>query len=814
MKKRFLIVALALTACFSTFAACELFESETPNAGVPVDKEQAVSVAVSYDLATGVISWESVATAKEYAVLVSYYRGETTEIKTTETSYKWPLKAGVSLIKVTALDENGKELAIGVKNMELQVDVGAPEKPTAVSYDGATGTLSWTAPENAASYKIGATSITNPDFKLDESLTTSSTASIELDLPAGIYNLSVSALSATGAKGLSETIEWASYEIPDFNTDNDGDGVYSLLDFEEEGVLELARSSTYSEWIATVDEVGYSVADEWATDESGENTAATPSKMLALKQETVLNTNGDAVNYFGGVTIRLPEQIEFGSIRFEAYRNCWVGFGVMFEDDNGVQVKTTIVYDETASHFKLNAYTVSMSELLAQDEDFRGVREITFYSRNGKEGNFYFDNLCYDPVGEIEEITLAEDKQTLSWNEVIGADGYKVWVNGEEVYDGENTSVALPKAYDAECAYVKIAVKKGENEAIRTAEKLVACYCDVCDGFNSAVSGVENGYYLADFTKHGYQNNLAAQGVGSYEIVNASHVEYTSGDDWSEIMTYTLPTAIEKTAKVASVNFTIQRVVGSFTVRIYEKSGRYAYANLGAWNQEEVDAAAGEWITVKPQSFEIRSADGVALDGETWDGTIAKIVFCHANNTNGVAPVYSVKNVYYTVDTTNFGEQKTGTDEYYLADFSVAGYESYLAAKGTTTYTMNDYLDIEHTAFYSGGEVRYTLPKKVAAADVATITVRLKVFNLDIGYGYVYLYDETGTGLQTMTEGGTYITKAKDGDWLTITFALDETAWSGKSLASIGFGARTITNSNENYIFQVDEVTYTKAVTE
>ena len=819
MKKRFLIAALALSACFSTFAACDLFEGKDPNLGLPVEKEETVSITLSYDLESGIISWDAVAAAKEYSVLVSYYRGETTEVKTSATSYEWPLKAGVSLIKVTALDENGKELAIGVKNMELDVAVGAPAAPTALSYDRATGTLSWTAPENAASYLINATGITDPTFVLDNSLTASQTTSAKLDLPSGIYLLSVSALSDKGAQGYATTIEWASYEIPEFNEDTDGDGVYTLFDFEDEGVLELARPSDYSEWTATVDEVGYDVVEEWVTDESGENTAATPSKMLAVKQEEVLDSDGNAINYFGGVTIRLPEQIEFGSISFDAYRDCWVGFGVMFEDENGEQANTFISWDETASRFKLAYYTVTMSELLAQNPKLTGVREITFYSRNGKAGNFYFDNVCYDPVGEIEEISLAEDKKTLTWNEVIGADGYKVWVNGVEVYDGENTSVELSKAYDTECAFVEIAVKKGDNESIRTAEKLVACYCDVCDGFNEAVVGVENGYYVADFTKHGYENNLAADGVGSYTIVNASHVEYTSTDDWSSIMTYALPTAIEG-VKIASLNFTIQRIVGSFTIRIYETGGRYAYANLGAWNQVEVTAADGEWITIKPQSFDIYAANGTKLEGETWDGTIAKIEFRHANNTNGVAPIYSVKNVYYTVDTTNFGDKKTGTDEYYLADFSVAGYESYLTAKGTTTYTMDGYLDIEHTAFYSDGEVRYVLPKKIAVAEIATVTVRLKVCNLDIGFGYVYLYDETGACVQTMTENCTYITYEKGQEWLTVTFDLSEAncnenkTWSGKSLTSIGFGARTIKNDNADYIFQVDEVTYTKAVTE
>ncbi|MBQ4053776.1 MAG: hypothetical protein IJD33_05505, partial [Clostridia bacterium] len=396
------------------------------------------------------------------------------------------------------------------------------------------------------------------------------------------------------------------------------------------------------------------------------------------------------------------------------------------------------------SYNRLHTYTVTMDSLLEKEEAFAGVREITFYSRNGKWCDFYFDNLCYDPVGEIGDIAISEDKKTISWEEVIGADGYILKVNSEEVYNGEDTQCTLPNAYDSECAYVELAVKKGES-VVRTAEKLLVCYCNACNGFKEEVNGVANAYYLADFTKHGYENNIVAEAGSSYQFINGSHVQYTNQDDWSNAVTYTLPTPITSADKLQSLYFTIQRIVGSFTARIYETSGRYAYVNLGSWNQAEVDAANGEWITLKAKEFDLYDANGTELVGETWDGTIEKIVLRQGNIPGGVAPVYSLRNIYYAAYPENFDELKSGTaNEYYLADFSNVSYAACMEANnGTYEFVENSHLQYSSTDDWSG-IATYTLPYEITGATSLKFTMKavqgnicVRVYQTDGNYMYI-----------------------------------------------------------------------------
>lgn len=807
--KKFALGLLAVGAvCALGFAACKQNETSESTAGLPVEKEEAVRVKISYDEKTGEISWEPIALAKEYKITVTYYLGEETSVTTEETSYVWPLKSGVSLLKVVALDENGKELAVGVKTTQLEVDIGAPDKPTGLAYTATTGVLSWDETENAESYYIQAKSITNSAFVLEETLTTSTASNIKLDLPAGIYKLSVSAVSDSGARGYAETIEWASYDIPDFNTDSDGDGIYHLLDFEDERVLELVRDANYREWATgVIDKVEYGVE----TKDGGTN-----SKMLAIKQKNVKNADGADVNYFGGITLRFPEQIEFGSIRFDAYRNNYVGFGIMFEDDNGVQVNSSIAWDETESYNRLHTYTVTMDSLLEKEEAFAGVREITFYSRNGKWCDFYFDNLCYDPVGEIGDIAISEDRKTISWDEVIGADGYILKVNGEEKYNGEDTQVTLPSAYDSECAYVELAVMKGEN-VVRTAEKLLVCYCNVCDGFGEAVGGVENAYYLADFTKHGYENNIVAEAGGSHAFVNANHLEYTSMDDWSNVVSYTLPSAIQSTAKLANVYFTIKRVVGSFPVWIYETSGRYIKANLGEWNQADIDAAGDEWTTLKVSSYTVYDANGTELVGETWDGTIAKLVFRNGNIPNGVAPTYKVKNVYYTTYPENFDELKAGTtNEYYVADFTKNSYAYCMQANnGTYEFVENSHLQYSSTDDWSG-IVTYELPYAITGAASLKFTMKavqgniiVRVYQTNGNYMYINFrngYAQASTDwICEDTSDINIAHEVRDANGTKI----DGVKWDG-TVTKIVFWQSGVTTPT----YQIQSITYTKAVTE
>ncbi len=430
MKKKMTFLCLSLATLLSFgFAACE-----KPSNNNPITFIEQTAMTLSYDETIGTISWEEVTDAKKYVIIINLREdNESITYETTELFYEITLKAGISLITVKALDSDGNEIGLGAKTVSLEFDFGAPNAPENLVYDASTGVLSWDASEHAAKYTVTAMSYTDETYSKEEIV---SETSVQLSLGTGVYGIEVLGETSSGAKGATSYLEWASYTDENFNTDVDNDGVYNIISFENEGILELSRKSDYKGWDTGVirQDATASITNDPVAEDN-----ATAEKVLLLSQPT------SESSYFEGVTFRLSKQIpieSLGILSFEVYRTTGNTVGVMYEDENGVQVNRAFSWSNVAGTDALNTYqrwgkiTTTAEALLKQNQSFAGIKEITFYANNATGGDYYFKNVQYDPLGDVSEITYDKESRTVSWNAVRNAVEYVLEIDGETVYIG------------------------------------------------------------------------------------------------------------------------------------------------------------------------------------------------------------------------------------------------------------------------------------------------------------------------------------------------------------------------------------------
>lgn len=154
---------------------------------------------------------------------------------------------------------------------------------------------------------------------------------------------------------------------------------------------------------------------------------------------------------------------------------------------------------------------------------------------------------------------------------------------------------------------------------------------------------------------------------------------------------------------------------------------------------------------------------------------------------------------------------QTAENEYVLANFDTEVYKPYLSVKGSTTYTIaNGYMDIQHADKWGNADVRYKLPTALSGDAVQSVTFYVKGKSTStLNFRF---YDENGTIIKAVTanagaSGG--ITLSGRAGWQGVTYTLPAD-FAEKTIAYIGFAASEVVYGNDGYIWQADEVTYTK----
>lgn len=418
---------------------------------------------------------------------------------------------------------------------------------------------------------------------------------------------------------------------------------------------------------------------------------------------------------------------------------------------------------------------------------------------------------------------LAIDRNTgtLSWNAVEGAKSYEVsvssWKTGNTVYSDSVTGNSVKFTENAGDIYtvsVNAVATFGTAGTVATEE--IATYTPANASKDYMLFDFENEASL-DITKTRSLCMWHANCANHNGVANISREESVTD---SASITKTGVMVLSETSTSGFTGVVIKLPVAvsisdiatiSFDWKVSGGNSLYVVLSDGTNMMSQNIAYSNNWSSVALTDLSAFSA----VTGKTAPtDEITEIYFISDNGSN----TYHFDNISIATFASlglNFNQQKTGTSEYYLADFSTSAYDSYLSKKGGTTYnTENGYLDIQHTDQWQNAPVYYTLPKKIAAEDTDIITVRLKLCNNDLGYGYIYLFDETDTSLQQIDDKNKTITgtnKVVDG-WLVAEFRLDANIWAGKSLSKIVFGARnSMISGKDGYVFQVGEITYTKA---
>lgn len=562
MKKKFLLLLLACV-CVAGFFAC---------AKTAENRLESVSMTLSYNEETGVVSWNAASGADKYEVeVLMRYAEEPDRYETEDTNYALVLKKGVSLVSVRALAE-GSEVGFGSVIVTLETDFGAPSAPDGIEYDKVTGKLCWNPVEGATEYKVTAKKLIGEEEYI--SINTRE-PNVSLDITAGVYEFGIVAIDADGRESLPSVEEWASFTDADLQKELGG-GMYNLLNFEDEKILELQGPSDYREWdtaslgearVATTCELRELVYSE------GEY-GYTP---IAVAESAVLEigvASDEAV--FAGVTFRLPKIIKFGTFYFDVFRACGSSCGVMVGDGNGNEVPIAVNWDDADSFRQWNTMSVTFSSLREKSPEFAGIREITFYGRSTKTGNFYFDNVRYDMinVGTLGE-NVAYDRvgRTLSWSEVQSAEYYEITV-GNEKYTSQTNSVVLDKELSGGETTVTIKAVNGDSEREKS-------YIVEMPVFNEEKAGEKGTFVLADFTSGSYAAYLSGspettQNKETGELAVVYSATWENGG-----LTYNFPAAIDASdMQTLEIRFKGDGADSRLIIYLYDEQGRSCYVNL------------------------------------------------------------------------------------------------------------------------------------------------------------------------------------------------------------------------------------------
>lgn len=555
-----LSVIIALTA-----VGCTDNEEEKP----PVT--ETVTIELSYDAESGILSWTAVENAAKYTVNV-IKSGETPVTKeVTENKIALELKNGSTRVTVTAFDSGSAELGVGSKIITLEVDFGAPVKPANLKYDKTNGKLTWDASEGADKYLVNVTSITDAEFVILNAEVTETEK--QLDLSGGIYEISVYAVSAGGAKGETSVIEYRSFTDGNFGAEIGETGFYRILDFEDENVLEISRQSDYIEWASGVlGSCVYGISQEIvinaSIDEDGDGEPdrnengnivyeREPSESKILELEQIVRESGTS---FAGATFNLQEKItDFGRLYFDVYRATGSSVSVMLDDGEGHSATIPVEWNHNASWYNWSTVSLTKSAIMNKAPEFTGIKEITFYFRNANGGRVYFDNVRFDKtdLGDLGGITYSKKDTKFVWDAVESAARYELYIDGaEEPSVSETAELVLTEPLAAGNHSVKLVAINGEYKR----EKTVEFFVDKDARFDVPVEEGSDEFILAAFDTNEYLPYLKPNGgYAPKYTVNDGVVEATFTHSWvNGALNYEFPQTIDgKTIYKLNIRFKV-----------------------------------------------------------------------------------------------------------------------------------------------------------------------------------------------------------------------------------------------------------------
>ena len=448
--------------------------------------------------------------------------------------------------------------------------------------------------------------------------------------------------------------------------------------------------------------------------------------------------------------------------------------------------------------------------------------------------------------GEIGAITLDEGTSTVSWDAVVGATSYVLYLNGEEAYTGTDTSFnasSLNLPADKDVTATLVAYRGAAQK-----EKTVSVRCVHGDSqlFGTQVDGgADNEYYIAEW------HNLAAWGQFSsagyaggdpdgvtftygdwvyddYENqtrLSEGNLRIVSGSGWANgAFGFVLPQAL-KISELYSISVRL-KVTGS-----NNDGNAYFYVGYGGEKVALGDGGAtsttdGDW---KVYTVSAALLSTLTLGAEATPVTAIDVLYVTANGGYSM----DIQEVTYTkMVPQSFGQLKAGTDnEYYIAEwhnlaawgqFSSAGYAGGDPDGVTFTYGDWVYDDYENQTRLSEGNLRivsgsgwangafgFVLPQALKISELYSISVRLKVTGSN-NDGNAYFYVGYGGEKVALGDGGA--TSTTDGDWkvYTVSAALLSTLTLGAEATPVTAIDVLYVTANGGYTMDIQEVTYKK----
>ena len=637
MKKRLLGVFLALTLALTCFAvaACGKEEEKDTPIGDPV----AMSLAYAED--TGVLSWAAVDGATKYTVRLSNVNDTAKSEQTSETSVQLYLRSGLTRITVVAEDDKGRERGNGVKTVTLDVDFGAPDSVTGISYDKASGSLGWTASEGAVKYYVSISSVNNAEFAAIENREVTD-AALTVALDKGVYDVSVVAADEHDAKSAVSAYRYASYVDPTYDSEI-SEGVYKLFDFGDENVLDLSRyNAEYKSWSQE------SIKPEWAITNSHEKAEGTSEadtvefESNALKVRAAYNDEEDNVARTGAITFTLPEPLEnWGRIYYDMFRTQNPPAGIMLTDTFGRQYLKNVEYSHGDTLGKWGTVSFIKSEVLAANPDFGAIGEISFVLVNMKGGVAYFDNVRYDLVdlGYFGDCLYKRSTDTFTFDAVSGAQKYKMYVDGAtdpiELTDPEY-AFETPLATGNHS--IRIVAFNGDSQREHTYDFAVGDKIR----FNTEITENSGEYVLADFETVEYREYFAttardwANRYYRYAIEDGK-LNITHNEDWGNgYLDFAFPTEITD-AKV--IYFTGVTTSNPYWFGIMYKNAIKTDSDGNPVYTESIyssaNASSGTLAYTVPEAQKDNPIVGI------------RIYSCYEGDATGVAKTISIDSIIY-----------------------------------------------------------------------------------------------------------------------------------------------------------------------
>ncbi|MGN1062012.1 MAG: hypothetical protein ACI4RO_02695, partial [Candidatus Scatosoma sp.] len=229
----------------------------------------------------------------------------------------------------------------------------------------------------------------------------------------------------------------------EFDTDENNDGVIDLFKFNDISATEIVYSGEYAEWAsAALSTATAKIVDRTTLSDFTAETTDGALEILAPEHDK---------GAMSGITICLPKAVSVGVLRFDLNRQTGATTGIMLSDGKGHTAYYGGLGDKVAWTC-WETVSVDITEFLKNNPDLECVREIGIYLRSTKGGAHYIDNLCYETLGNVGDISYDAEKKTLSWDKVYGATEYVVKQDGTELYRGAETSVILSEALDKDDA--------------------------------------------------------------------------------------------------------------------------------------------------------------------------------------------------------------------------------------------------------------------------------------------------------------------------------------------------------------------------